>query len=69
MQPGMGTFDDPTDFSKAATVRVIAARDAGGDVTHVKDASVLVMIETTVSVDTARATQRGNPPAFNASQK
>lgn len=65
MQPGMCTFDDPTDFPEAATVRVTAPRDAGGDVARVKDASVLVMIVTTIGVDTPRTTQRPAPHAAN----
>lgn len=58
MQPGMSTFDDPTDFSKATTVRVTAPRDAGGDVALVKDASVFIVVVTTVGVDAARTAQR-----------
>ncbi len=59
MQPGMRTFDDPTDFSKAATVRLAAPRDTGWDVARMKDASVFVMYVTTVDVDTGRL--RGRP--------
>lgn len=40
MQPGVSTFDDPPDSSKATTVRVTAPRNAGGDVALVKDASL-----------------------------
>lgn len=54
----MSTFDDPTDFSKATTVRVTAPRDAGGDVALVKDASVFIVVVTTVGVDAARTAQR-----------
>lgn len=52
------TFDDPADFSKATTVRVTAPRDAGGDVALVKDASVFIVVVTTVGVDAARTAQR-----------
>jgi hypothetical protein len=45
MQLGMCTFDDPTNFSNATTVRVTAPRDSGGDVARVKGAPVLVMID------------------------
>ncbi|ALX43627.1 transposase [Burkholderia humptydooensis] len=58
MQPSMSTFDDPTDFSKATTVRLTAPRDAGGDVALVKDASVFVVVVTTVGVDAGRTAQR-----------
>ncbi len=58
MQPGMSTFDDPTDFSKATTVRVTAPRDVGGDVALVKDASIFIVVVTTVGVDAARTAQR-----------
>ncbi|MEM5438220.1 hypothetical protein AABE10_23510 [Paraburkholderia diazotrophica] len=40
----MCTFDNPTDFSKAATVRMAAPRNAGGDVALVQDASVFRVV-------------------------
>ncbi len=58
MQPSMSTFDERTDFSKAITVRVTTPRDAGGDVALVKDASVFLLVVTTVGVDAGRTAHR-----------
>jgi hypothetical protein len=52
------SFDNPTDFSNAATVRETTSRDVGGDVARVEKPSVLVMIGTTVRVDTTTTAQR-----------
>ncbi len=65
MQPGMSTFDDPADFSKATTVRVTAPRDAGGDVALVKYASIFIVVVTTIGVDAARTAQRPSTHAAN----
>ncbi len=63
MQPGVSTFDDPTDFSKATTVRVAAPRNDGWDVAFVKDASAFVVVVTAVGVDAARTAQRSSTHA------
>ncbi|MGF6875812.1 hypothetical protein OKW35_005284 [Paraburkholderia sp. MM5477-R1] len=63
MQPGMCTFDNPTDFPKATAVRVATPRDAGGNTALVKSASVFVVVVTSVGVDAARTAQWPPAPA------
>lgn len=65
MQPSMSTFNDPTDFSEATTVRVAAPCNAGWDVALVKDAPVFVVVVTTIGVDSSRTAQRPPTRAAN----
>lgn len=65
MQPGMCTFDDPTDFSKPTAVRMATSRDAGGNTAPMKNAPVFVVVVTPIGVDAAGAAQRSPTYAAN----